>query len=186
MQWAGLTGCEGNCGSHTDASSCPSCCSELSDLRVSVCTPQMGKHHSRGPCAQPSSPPAVSLSSPEKTNYHDQSIQVILNFSLFSADHETAPEIPTGVLNLCICPPTLAHWPPSQASHPSAFAGLCPLLHDGLCTAGPVTSLLRKIPLGPYLLSQWHLSLKEVCASPQLGYKAPGGGTLALPGLHQG
>lgn len=100
MQWAGLTGCVGNCGSHTDAPSHPSCCFELSDLRVSVCIPQM----CRGPCAQPSSPPAVS---PEETSYHGKSIQVILDFSPFSADPETAPKIPTGVSNLCTCPPTL-------------------------------------------------------------------------------
>lgn len=107
MQWAGLTGCVGNCGSHTDAPSRPSCCSELSNLRVSVCIPQMCKHYSRGPCAQPSSPPAVSLSSPEETNYHGKSIQVILDFSPFFADPETAPKIPTGVSNLYTCSPTL-------------------------------------------------------------------------------
>lgn len=55
----------------------------------------------------PAPSPALLLLSPSalrKTNYHGKSIQVILDFSPFSADHEAAPKIPRGVSNLCIPP----------------------------------------------------------------------------------
>lgn len=173
MQWAGLMGCEGSCGSHTDAPSRPSCCSELS---TSMCLSVLFKW-ANTTAEVPVPSPGLLLLSPSglrrRPTTTAKAFKSSWTFPPSLLTMELHPRSPRGS-RICVFvhPPWHTGLHPKPPTH-QPLHRLCPLLHDGLCIAGPITSLLERIPLGPYLLSQEHsISDGSVCFS-SAGLQSP-------------